>query len=401
VRVLTTVTGSPSHARAVLPFARALVDAGHEVLAACPPELAGVFDGTAIRVEAVMPSMADAAAAVGPMLAQVGDAATTADVVPLLFAGPHVTEAARSLDRLDADAPSDLVLRDGTDMAGLLHAEHLGVPHLPAPSGGANVMTPAMMAPMLARRRADLGLPTPADPALAPHGRLDCMPQAWSLAAPGTPPATAFRQEDEVVRGQALPGWVADLPAGRPLVVAALGTALPMMAGRDGPAPVDPAAALRDLLAGMNRLDAEVVLATGGLSPDGTGAAHVHLTDWMPQTLLLQCADLFVTHGGYNGIREAVRHGVPMVVVPQFGDQEHNADRITALGLGARVPTAGGAAPETIAATAAEVLADGAVRAEVRRAQRAMLALPPIDEGWLRLVGQPADRDAPGPRPSR
>ena len=66
-----------------------------------------------------------------------------------------------------------------------------------------------------------------------------------------------------------------------------------MMAGRTGHAPADPAAALRDLLAAMNRLDAEVVLATGGL---------------------------------------------PL---------------------------------------------DDAVRAELRRAQRAMLALPPIDGGWL------------------
>ena len=229
--------------------------------------------------------------------------------------------------------------------------------------------------------RDSLGFDAPADPAaLAPHGRLDCMPQAWSLAVPDAPPATAFRQDDEVVRGQTLPAWVADLPAGRPLVVAALGTALPMMAGRAGPAPADPAGALRTLLAAMNRLDAEVVLATGGLDlGDARPADHVHLTAWMPQTLLLQCAELFVTHGGYNGIREAVRHGVPMVVMPQFGDQDHNADRIAALGLGARVATAGEATTESLAAAATTVLADGAVRAEVRRAQRAMLALPPID----------------------
>ncbi|MFC5062158.1 nucleotide disphospho-sugar-binding domain-containing protein [Actinomycetospora atypica] len=109
----------------------------------------------------------------------------------------------------------------------------------------------------------------------------------------------------------------------------------------------------------------------------------MHVTDWVPQTLVLQSADLFVTHGGYNGIREAVRHGVPMVVVPQFGDQDHNADRIAALGLGARVPPAGTATPDDVATAVAAVLADRTVRTTVRAAHRAMLALPPIDGDWL------------------
>lgn len=393
MRVLTTVTGSPSHARAVLPFARALVAGGHEVLVACALEVAGTFEGSGLRVATVMPSMATAAASVGPALAAAAaDGAGPPDpddVVPLIFAGPHVTDTVRALRTLTADGPPDLVLRDGGEMAGLLFAEGLGIPHVPAPSGAGNVMRPGAMAPLLAARRVELGLPPgprdPDDPALlVPYGRLDCMPTAWSLAMPGTPPATAFRQEDEVVPGQRLPDAIADLPADRPLVLAALGTALPMMAGRSGPSPADPEAALRTLLAAANRLDAEVVLATGGMDLTGeTPAPHVHLAEWVPQTLVLQCADLFVTHGGYNGIREAVRHGVPMVVVPQFGDQDHNADRVAALGLGARVPPAGTATPDDVAAAVAAVLADDTVRTTMRAAHRAMLALPPIDGDWL------------------
>jgi hypothetical protein len=69
----------------------------------------------------------------------------------------------------------------------------------------------------------------------------------------------------------------------------------------------------------------------------------VHVTDSVPQPLVLEAADLFVTHGGYDGIREALRSGVPVVVHPQNQDQPHNAARVAELGLGVAVtdPDAG------------------------------------------------------------
>ncbi|WP_433037173.1 glycosyltransferase [Actinomycetospora sp. CA-053990] len=135
------------------------------------------------------------------------------------------------------------------------------------------------------------------------------------------------------------------------------------------------------------------MVATGGLPvADGAPpAGHVHLLDWVPQPLLLSCADLLLTHGGYNSIREAVRHGVPMVVLPQFGDQEANADRAEALGLGRRSAPDPGA----VAATVRSVLGDGAIRAEVRRAQRAMLALPPVSVAADDLAALAARPPAP------
>lgn len=40
----------------------------------------------------------------------------------------------------------------------------------------------------------------------------------------------------------------------------------------------------------------------------------------------------FVTHGGTNGLYEAVFHGVPLVGVPLFGDQPDNLARMSRLG---------------------------------------------------------------------
>lgn len=37
----------------------------------------------------------------------------------------------------------------------------------------------------------------------------------------------------------------------------------------------------------------------------------------------------FVTHGGTNGLYEAVFHGVPLVGVPLFGDQPDNLARLS------------------------------------------------------------------------
>jgi N-glycosyltransferase len=129
----------------------------------------------------------------------------------------------------------------------------------------------------------------------------------------------------------------------------------------------------------LSELDCAAVVATGGLPVDGVRIAdHVHLVDWVPQPLLLQCVQqLFITHGGYNSIREAMRAGVPTVVTPLFGDQLHNAARVSELGLGLQV-TSGQAGD--VATACREVLAAPAITARVRHAQRELLALPPVDE---------------------
>jgi len=43
---------------------------------------------------------------------------------------------------------------------------------------------------------------------------------------------------------------------------------------------------------------------------------------------------LFVTHSGLMGTEEAVYHGVPMVMLPLFGDQPVNAASCEEKGIG-------------------------------------------------------------------
>ncbi|MFI7589224.1 nucleotide disphospho-sugar-binding domain-containing protein [Spongisporangium articulatum] len=64
-----------------------------------------------------------------------------------------------------------------------------------------------------------------------------------------------------------------------------------------------------------------------GKLPPGTIVQHD-----VPQTAVLERARVFVTHGGLNGVHEALWRAVPLVVVPQAADQPVVGARLSALG---------------------------------------------------------------------
>lgn len=57
---------------------------------------------------------------------------------------------------------------------------------------------------------------------------------------------------------------------------------------------------------------------------------------WMPQNDILAHPNviLFISHGGLFGTAESLYHGVPLLLVPFFGDQFRNAHRIKMGGYG-------------------------------------------------------------------
>lgn len=56
--------------------------------------------------------------------------------------------------------------------------------------------------------------------------------------------------------------------------------------------------------------------------------------NYIPQTYFLKKANMAIIHGGNNSITECMYYGVPIIVLPAFGDQVDNARRIEDLGLG-------------------------------------------------------------------
>ena len=64
---------------------------------------------------------------------------------------------------------------------------------------------------------------------------------------------------------------------------------------------------------------------------------------------------MFITHGGLLSTQEAIYHGVPIVAVPIFGDQDFNANRAADAGIGLMLEIVD-ATEEIIEKTIAEVL---------------------------------------------
>ncbi|XP_053139651.1 UDP-glucuronosyltransferase 1A1-like isoform X5 [Hemicordylus capensis] len=65
-------------------------------------------------------------------------------------------------------------------------------------------------------------------------------------------------------------------------------------------------------------------------------AKNTKLVKWLPQNDLLAHpkARAFITHAGSHGIYEGICNGVPMVLMPLFGDQMDNAKRVESRGAG-------------------------------------------------------------------
>ena len=59
--------------------------------------------------------------------------------------------------------------------------------------------------------------------------------------------------------------------------------------------------------------------------------------NYVPQTKVLPLVDLVITHGGNNTVTETFSFGKPMIVMPLFGDQFDNAQRVHEKGFGLRM----------------------------------------------------------------
>ncbi|WP_344609314.1 glycosyltransferase [Streptomyces glaucus] len=420
MRILCTLALSPSNARALLPLARAAAEAGHEVTVVSPPEMAGVFEGERIRV---LPLFTDMAEIVLSLLQQkridfVPADPFSAQTLLATACGPHVTDAYRQLLDVAEEFKPDVIVRSGVEFAGYLVAETLGVPHVTAPSGGGQYLDPRLAFDELNLRRAELGLPEGTAPeAIHAHGRFDCMPPEYTFTAHDIAGTFAYQQPATIVRTETGPEWLREIPGDKPLVVVSSTNVFAslmhsavfprildlffdgMVAGHlfEGMDDVraDPAAVVHALMPGdanplttivkgLSQLDCTAVVATRGMpvDPDAIGG-NVRVFDTIPQPLLLETAQLLFTHGGYNSVREAVRAGVPMAVLPELSDQAHNATRVAELGLGLRVPSA---KADDVAETVDRLLSDPSHAHAARTAQRHMLALPPVTAAVDHLV---------------
>ncbi|KAM4854477.1 UDP-glucuronosyltransferase 2B15-like [Thomomys bottae] len=93
-----------------------------------------------------------------------------------------------------------------------------------------------------------------------------------------------------------------------------------------------------EIASALAQIPQKVLWRFNGKKPDTLGA-NTRLYKWLPQNDLLghPKTKAFITHGGANGIYEAIHHGIPMVGIPLFGEQHDNVAHIVAKGAAVQV----------------------------------------------------------------
>ncbi|XP_065770243.1 UDP-glucuronosyltransferase 2B17-like isoform X3 [Muntiacus reevesi] len=88
----------------------------------------------------------------------------------------------------------------------------------------------------------------------------------------------------------------------------------------------------------LAQIPQKVLWRYSGKKPDTLGP-NTRLYDWIPQNDLLghPKTKAFITHGGTNGIYEAIYHGIPMVGIPLFADQPDNIAHMKAKGAAVKL----------------------------------------------------------------
>ena len=61
---------------------------------------------------------------------------------------------------------------------------------------------------------------------------------------------------------------------------------------------------------------------------------NIIIKKYVNQLAVLEKADVFITHGGMNGISESLYYGVPMVMIPDTFEQRYNVLRVKQSGAG-------------------------------------------------------------------
>lgn len=381
MRALFTTTAGAGHFHPLVPVARALVEAGHEVAVAAPGSFGPTVEASGFRA---FPAGRDDAQGVDPELAGLMGKLMELDheeretfMISQIFGGYNARRMVPDLIPLCKDWKPDVVVRELGEFGGAIAAEALGIPHATVQIGhfvdhpGSRMELAAQLDPV----RQSVGLPP--DPDLAMLYRyllLSLVPPSYQEPDAERPPTMHHLRTIVFDRSgsEGAPPWLTpDVP--RPVIYATFGTELPNIP----PLGVFPGL-FQAVIDGL-RDEAGTLIVTVSRGKDPAELdpqlPHVHVERYLPQSLLLPFCDLVVTHGGHNTVLAALAHGLPLVVIPIAADQPENARRCVDLGLG-RVVGPSERTPEAIRAAVREVLGDPRYRQNAAALRTEMEALP-------------------------
>jgi UDP:flavonoid glycosyltransferase YjiC (YdhE family) len=381
MRALFTVQPSIGHLHPLVPVARALEDGGHAVAVCSSPAFRAEVESfglTYIDAGLDWHTSDQSTWTAFPPMPPPGP--EFAKFVVTMFADVTTRHMVPDLLAIAREWQPDLVIREGMEYGGAIAAECLGIPHASiAGNGYAAVDSPEvhyfpgnrlLVAEPLARHRDEHGLPP--DPNVEMPFRYLHMcftPPSWDGDVPRPRNARFLRHASTSTPGAVVPGWIDELPD-RPTVFASLGTVFNKHPG-----------VLEAIVEGLRDEPINLIVAVGrdqDASRFGPQPDNLRLEAYVAQPALLRRCDVFVTHGGFNSVKESLSEGVPMVVVPITADQPYCAARCGALGVG-KVVGAGERSAEAIQAAVRELLGDPGYANRARHMQAEMQALPGLD----------------------
>jgi UDP:flavonoid glycosyltransferase YjiC (YdhE family) len=123
---------------------------------------------------------------------------------------------------------------------------------------------------------------------------------------------------------------------------------------------------LRNICEAVSVLPIEVLVTTGrGIAPNALSVSGgVEARSFVPHDAVLPFVDLVVTHAGFGTLMYSAGAGKPTLCLPNGRDQNDNAARVEALGLGRTLSP--DAPPAAISSAVMDMLGDEALRAASR-----------------------------------
>ncbi|MDT7571261.1 MAG: hypothetical protein QOE05_1435 [Actinomycetota bacterium] len=373
MRVLLATTSGAGHFTPLLPLARALRAAGHELACAGPAESADMIGREGLphfAFDGVPPDHPDRLDVFGRVPGRPYAEAEHL-VGSEIFGRLNTTFALPGAQAAVASFQPDLVVHESAELSVRLAAAAHGIPAVAVNPALTITSYATSMAAGIAPLRASLGL----DPDVDGNDLLSGPTISWFPESFDLPDAGGYDVRRYRDPAAPPPSQVAD----RDLVYVTLGSeaaALPFFAD-----------VISQLVPGARAAGLPVVVATGKPVPAELlgDLEGVQVETWVDQAALLPRCRVVVCHAGSGTTLGALTAGVPIVAVPLFADQPHNAARIVATGAGRRVDPGPGLRDDVAAATGelANVLPEGS-----KRLAAEIAALPPATEavGWLESV---------------
>jgi len=169
--------------------------------------------------------------------------------------------------------------------------------------------------------------------------------------------------------------WLWDRPA-RPRIGFTLGlSAVERLAGY--------AVSVPEILEALSALDVEVVAAVRGW--EGPAPRNVRVTDFVPLAALVPTCRAMVHHGGFGTIGTTALHATPQLSMPDQMDAIWLADGVTSYGAGISLPV-DGVSGKAVVAGVEQLLEDPSFTVGARRLQADLHAMPSPADVVGRLV---------------